>query len=87
MLETSTQQCLRVLQPEVVEHVLEPYRLYGPEFSFIQDLDSFLSEYDEGFVIPLQHGEHLIRHPCIALSPEVHVRKIKLRSVEPHGML
>ena len=35
---------------------MEPYKLYGPEFSFIQDLDCFLSEYDEGFVIPLQLG-------------------------------
>lgn len=44
------------MQPEAVEYVLEPYKLYGPEFSFIQDLDCFLSEYDEGFVIPLQLG-------------------------------
>ena len=36
--------------------MLEPYKLYGPEFSFIQDLESFLSEYGEGFVIPLQLG-------------------------------
>lgn len=72
---TSAEQCPHVLQPEVVEHVLEPYRLYGPEFSFLQDLDSFLSEYDEGFVIPLQHGVRPIRPPCIALSPEVLVQK------------
>ena len=45
------------MQPEAVEYVLEPYKLYGPEFSFIQDLDCFLSEYDEGFLIPLQLGE------------------------------
>ena len=44
------------MQPEAVEYVIEPYRLYGPEFSFIQDLDCFLSEYDEGFLIPLQLG-------------------------------
>ena len=44
------------MQPEAVEYVLEPYKLYVPEFSFIQDLDSFLSEYGEGFVIPLQLG-------------------------------
>ncbi len=57
-----------LLQPEVVEHVLEPYRLYGPDFSFLQDLDSFLSEYDEGFAIPLQHGARPIRHLRFALS-------------------
>ena len=38
--------------------MLEAYKLYGPEFSFIQDLDCVLSEYDEGFVIPLQLGAH-----------------------------
>ena len=50
------------MQPEAVEYVIEPYRLYGPEFSFIQDLDCFLSEYDEGFLIPLQLGALAICH-------------------------
>ena len=49
---------------------MEPYKLYGPEFSFIQDLDCFLSEYDEGFVIPLQLGApSLHRTDAAQISP------------------
>lgn len=50
--------------------MLEPYKLYGPELSFIQDLDCFLSEYDEGFVIPLQLGAHFFhRTDAMHTSP------------------
>ena len=59
------------MQPEAVEYVLEPYKLYGPEFSFIQDLDCFLSEYDEGFVIPLQlGGQQTVMHSPFQHPPD-----------------
>ena len=51
--------------------MLDPYKLYGPEFSFIQDLDCFLSEYDEGFVIPLQlGGQQTVMHSTSQHPPD-----------------
>jgi len=52
------------LQPEVTEYALEKFKLFGHELSFVEELDWFLSEYDEGFIIPLQLGaQHFLPLP------------------------
>jgi len=57
------------LQPEVTEYALEKFKLFGHELSFVEELDWFLSEYDEGFIIPLQLGaRHFVPLPAI-LAP------------------
>ena len=63
---------------------MEPYKLYGPEFSFIQDLDCFLSEYDEGFVIPLQLGAHCFPQELMQRTPPLVCLPLCMHS---HGLL
>ena len=58
------------LQPEVMEYALEKFKLFGHELSFVEELDWFLSEYDEGFIIPLQLGAQQSAPLPLILAPK-----------------